>query len=92
MARSKKFSKLLKKINGTIGSVFDTSGSFIGAGEISYKTEKCGNVLSLFDKQIPISSVRNITPNFNNIGPLIFVDAKYDLARRLNYDGFRKYN
>lgn len=92
MTRSKRFSKLLKKIDGTIGSVFDTNGALIGIGNISYEINEGGKGLYLNQKQIPISSVRNITPSFNNSRPLVFVDSKYNLSRRFNYNGFRKYN
>ena len=82
MTRSKKFNKLLKKLNGKEGSVFDTDRNLIGRGNLSYEVGKEGNSgLYLNNKRIPLSSIRNIDPNFNE-NALVFVDSAYKLAER----------
>ncbi len=86
MARSKKFSQLLKKIDGKRGSVFEMGGgSEVGKGKLSYRTSGNGGQLYVDDTRIPISSIRNIVYPFNPEGfggALIFVDPEYGLARR----------
>lgn len=80
MTRSKRFNKLLNKTDGTKGSVFDTDGNLIGRGNISYERKENGRGLYLNGKQIPLSSVRSVTPNFNNSVSLIFVDSAYNIV------------
>ncbi len=59
--------------------MFDDQGNFIARGNLVYEVKECGRGLYLNGRQIPLSAVRSVTPDFNGRGPLIFVDSAYKL-------------
>ncbi len=79
MARSKRSSKLIKKLNGKEGSVFSTNGNLIGRGNFYYDGQ-----LYLDGNPIRLKSLRSIAPRFNDGGALVFVDSRYKLAERIS--------
>lgn len=82
MTRSKRFSRLIQKLNNRKGSVFDTNAGLVGMGSFKYENNNGAHHLYLEGIQIPLSSLRNIALNFYNNGALVFIDPKYSLATR----------
>jgi hypothetical protein len=74
MTRSKRISKLLKKLNGW-GEVRDTEGDLIGRGYIISNRNGVVGV-TLNEKHLPLTSIRQVDKNYYG-KILVFVDAAY---------------
>jgi uncharacterized membrane protein len=81
MSRSKKFYKILQKLDKKEGSVFDIERNLIERGTFHY----IKNNLYIESLKIPNKAIRNMDYNFNGRG-LVFIGANYNLEGTVNSD------
>ncbi len=82
--------RLLQRIDNKKGAVVDTERCVIARGTFNYQKGPSGNQLSIRGVVIPIGSIRNQVENFYGHGPLLFVDAAYNLGTKVALQEYDK--